>query len=352
MGHFDALWDNVGRMGKPIVIDDSFLTRITSVKPDWIDTLRTGVEIDINDLDPANDHGGLLGYKGAQVLLFLQNQERYFYQIQSGQYSLPRYHVADCQTLREMHARGQYERYVVTNDKSGDFRLDGPGGESMNARLSICKNCLTYLNYRGYKTNSRAQGKIFDTFSLDAFFAIYSSLFSVLPGRTDHTSFDTRAPLAADRQGAAECSSCNASLPARDALLGRSVGWPNPDEVVCLDCQRKINVETPIPVSRATMTEIASARRKKRPIEDAMTWEEVYGFADSAYAGLLRHYQRQGWTVPEPGVDIIDDEGAVRLQLGLAWMDFDGECGEAVVLDETEKTLALELGWRATTLNA
>ena len=351
MNYFDELQQCVAQLGEPLQIEEVRIAYEVQVTPPWFEELGDGIEIDLNDLDLVNDHGGLLSYQGAQVLLFLQNQERHFSQIESGQFSLPKYHVADCQTLREMRSRNQFERYVVTNDKSGVFRLDGPAGRTMDAELSVCKNCLKHLNYRGYKTNSAARSQIFSTFNLEAFFAIYSSLFSVLPNSVDKDSFDTKRVITADKNGYAQCSNCSVDLPTSGDLLGEIVNEPHSDQIICLDCQRKVNVDTPQPVQRGKMVDIATARRKKRPLSVAMTWEEVYLYADSAYSGLLRMYQRQGWSTPEPGVDVLDERGAVCLQIGLAWFDEDGACGEAIVLDESEAATASALGWQAMTLN-
>lgn len=350
MGIFDALKESVGNMGTPLDIDDLIISLEQRRVPDFHTVLESGLEVSINELEPINNHGGLLGYKGAQVLLYLKNQEHYFDQIQSGAFSLPKYHVANCQTLVRMREQQQFERYVVTNDKSGRFELLGPNGRSMEVELSVCKNCLKYLNYRGYRTNSGAQSQIFESFKLKAFFANYSSLFSVLPKQIDNHIFNSQRAINSNESGLAQCTSCDIWLSAESNMLGHISTNAGTERVVCIDCQRKINTDTPQPVSRNAMTEIASARRKKRPLSNAMTWKEVFGYADSAYAGLLRIYQRQGWSVPEPGVDIMNSNGEVCLQLGLAWLDTDGNIGEAVVLDEPQKHIAKNCGWSAMTL--
>ncbi len=61
-----------------------------------------------------------------------------------------------------------FERYVVTNDISGEFYITGYDYMTRQpvegkTRLHICKNCLTYLNYKGYsKPGNYSAFKNFD----------------------------------------------------------------------------------------------------------------------------------------------------------------------------------------------
>ena len=52
-----------------------------------------------------------------------------------------------------MRGKGRYERYVATNDLSGEFYIAGhdpDSGKNIDGRtrLKVCKNCLGKLNYR------------------------------------------------------------------------------------------------------------------------------------------------------------------------------------------------------------
>lgn len=70
----------------------------------------------------------------------------------------PRFHIAWCKTLNQMHKDKKYERYVVSQRNDGIFLLN----KSVSGRivekdielpLRICKNCLSALNYNNYKLN-------------------------------------------------------------------------------------------------------------------------------------------------------------------------------------------------------
>ena len=60
--------------------------------------------------------------------------------------SLPKYHVVDCRTLKNMRSAGKYKRYVVTRRTDGEFILNFADNLSLahpeTYKLDICKNCL------------------------------------------------------------------------------------------------------------------------------------------------------------------------------------------------------------------
>lgn len=101
-----------------------------------------------------------------------------------------KFHVAYCQTLEEMRGKGRYERYVATNDLSGEFYIAGhdpDSGKNIDGRtrLKVCKNCLGKLYYQKYRR--RIDRRILDrsvaAFDLEAFFDKYKSFFPHMPSR-------------------------------------------------------------------------------------------------------------------------------------------------------------------------
>lgn len=81
-----------------------------------------------------------------------------------------RYHLCDCQTIRDMTARGRRKRYIATARDDGFFAvtpLRGPHNEQEEAReipMQLCRNCRRILE---------EQGMYEEPFSLRAFYARY-----------------------------------------------------------------------------------------------------------------------------------------------------------------------------------
>lgn len=174
---FRDLENLVKRMGASTVewVSD---VAVTHVEADWKITLETkGLEVDIKDVDiHAN---GLLKFRGEQILLYIK-------EISSiSQYGLPKFHFYDCATLRTMKSRGRFERYVVTQRKTGYFLMDKKIGQdfyerNVEERLDVCKNCLNWYN-RNYRKRYTVA-----TFDIVAFFEQFvSSPINQKPTGTD-----------------------------------------------------------------------------------------------------------------------------------------------------------------------
>ena len=85
---------------------------------------------------------GPLEYENQKVILYIRDPKG----------SIPKYHVVDCWTLRNMRGTGRGKRYVVTRRTDGEFVLNSPPGnldldKPKTYRLDICLNCLSKLRY-------------------------------------------------------------------------------------------------------------------------------------------------------------------------------------------------------------
>ena len=104
---------------------------------------------------------------------------------------LPKFHVADCDTLQEMRRSNRYDRYVVTYRTDGKFIVNflHDQVEEAERRLYVCKNCLDRLNYNGYRRRGYSgRNAIRDYFDLRAFFEKYDSQITREPTHTDITA--------------------------------------------------------------------------------------------------------------------------------------------------------------------
>lgn len=125
--------------------------------------LETGeTEIDFSEIEVSD---GAFYFKGQSVLAYIRDQRGTY----SGGY---KFHIANCQTITGSRA----SRYVITNDTSGAFKINtiNDYGETHTSvqRLSVCKNCLRHLSYKGYQSASQSI-EIYNEFSLKEFFKKY-----------------------------------------------------------------------------------------------------------------------------------------------------------------------------------
>ena len=180
---FERLYAAVRRMGADSVDPDLVVRRgVTKIDPIDIQ-LEEGIEVDLSEVGVTDN--GLFIYRGRQVLLYIQDHGRRVQDALDDGDSGRRFHVAYCRTLEDMRSKGRYERYVATNDLSGEFYIAGYDYDSREpingkTRLKVCKNCLSKLNYR---RAGRTRDQIVAEFDLKAFFATYQSSFPHMPSR-------------------------------------------------------------------------------------------------------------------------------------------------------------------------
>ena len=146
--------------------------------------LGDGIEIENWSAIGVDTASGVLTYEGRHVVVYIQDHWNIYAVLRDGGKGR-KVHLADCGTLQSMKSQGRYERYVATNNISGEFYVNGVGmyGEEVDGttNLKVCKNCLYQLNYRNYRSGNR--GEVFRAFGWDEFFRTYSSHFSEIPGR-------------------------------------------------------------------------------------------------------------------------------------------------------------------------
>lgn len=344
-GPFDALGMNAERMGRPKGPHwdgPPAEEELPLVLPEP-ERKRVSVTIGIDELESPINRGGLLCYDGSQVLLYIREQGARVDMIADKPAVGPKYHVAECSTLREMRARNRFGRYVATNDLSGRFEITGigvSGARKVDVPLNICKNCLRHLNYQDYCGGPGKRRSVFDGFSLPTFFATYSTIFSSLPAGAELIRPGRPANAVGElaRIGALTCAECEVRLPVQLELIASvPVDSSNAERPLCIDCRRKPPGREPIHVGPEDMKTIVRERRRLW-WDRELSWEEARKYADEAFHGLMYTYERQDYAAPEPGLEIQGRDGSVTVELGLAWP----ESGWAVVLHEDEANLVRE----------
>ncbi len=332
---FSALFAAVRQMGAE-QIEPPLIRPLGAAPLDPIDIAlsETGINVILKDVDSDT---GLLAYKGRQVLLYIQDHGSQIRNVLKDGSSGKKYHVAFCKTLSEMKANGRFERYVATNDVSGEFLISGFNFQTKKlyqgkAHLQVCKNCLRYLNYQGYQQGHPQNYNIFVNFSLAEFFATYSSFFPHLPSRKagENDSLYTPDWSLISRQYRADrhfcCESCGVNLTEHTHLLHthhrsgvKTDNRPANLQALCLDCHRRQPSHGFMPVRHAEMQLITRLRREQSMMRPGMSWHRIFDLADPGLHGILHHYQAKNWRPPDIGYPIEQADGRVVGQIELAW---------------------------------
>jgi hypothetical protein len=353
---FSDLHAAVRKMGAA-ELEPDFELHLGAGSIDRIDIdLRQGKEVVLEEVDTES---GLLSYKGRQVLLYIQDHGKRVQAVLENGSNGNKYHVAFCATLDEMRSRGRFERYVATNDMGGRFRISGVDPHRQvpiegEAELRVCKNCLDHLNYQGYQRGNR--GAIFSRFSLEEFFATYSSLFPHMPSRMaggNDSVYTEDWPDISRRYKADRlfrCESCGVDLANHRQLLHthhkNGVKTDNRTsnlEALCADCHRRQPAHDGMFVRHEDMQLITRLRREQMSGDNHSNWEEVFELADPAVQGILHHCRARRLAPPEVGYELRESDGRIVGQLELAWPSKKA----GVAISEDDLLVAREQGWRA-----
>lgn len=155
-------------------------SRLTELELDKL-TSSAGLDIASEDLRILAD--GTLAYKSSRVIVYIRDISTDW----RDRDVRPKFHLANCATLESMRANNRFNRYVVSQNTDGKFKLNyveyGKVKEHMT-ELSVCQHCLSHLHFDefsfGMSKNERVS--IVNTFKLERFFELYPrSLHSSTP---------------------------------------------------------------------------------------------------------------------------------------------------------------------------
>jgi len=332
---FEALWRNVAQMGAENCGID--IGKVWSDEDLNFDTQlsTTGIEIDLSDV--VIDEG-LLSYNERQVLLFIPEHNPQYKPIEdviTQPIKGNRFHVADCEMLERMRAKNRYERYKVINNISGKFPVYGISktGQLLEgeAALIVCKYCLSKLNYKGAQSNPRSKNETAVNFNLQEFFSNYSSLFKYYPKthirdvKKGYANDWDKISLRVRSASNFSCGHCNVSLIHHKGLLHtHHINGEKSDNSesnlipLCADCHRKEPYHDHMHVKHADVQLLNRLRREQGLLEDN-DWSKVFKYADPACHGVLLHCQKQGYSAPNVGYEMVNDRGEVIAEFELAW---------------------------------
>ncbi|WP_289283858.1 MULTISPECIES: hypothetical protein [unclassified Methylophaga] len=353
------LWKVVSAMGAEIVNEFHLNPQTDDIEFDIDKELSSneGKSITLDELDTSQ---GILSVEGRQVLLFIPDQSFRISEVIEDPSKGRKFHVADCKTLKSMRQKNRFDRYSVTNNLSGLFRVFGTEqitGKDVDdeVELEVCKNCLAFLNYENYR-NSSSKWKIFSNFTIDDFFSTYSTVFPHLPkkfsnnNKTGYTKDWKDVSEAYRKQKSFICECCSLDLNSHKKLLHTHHMDGNKHnnkeqnlQALCIDCHRKQPLHEQMFIKQSDMQTI-TLLRKEQGLLDELTWSTVLDMSDSSLHGLLMFYQKKGKQLPEVGYRV--ELGSEVVLLELAWPS----AMEGVVMTYRDKDKLRQRNWNIKTL--
>ena len=173
--HFAPLNELKARMGIPIDVYGT-LTVIFDEPKLTLEELNKlyegeGLDVSFDEIEVFDD--GTLVYKGSRVLLYIRDVFSYHEQI-----DLPKYHVSNCTTLKNMSEIGRSHRYLISARIDGIFHLNVNRGKTLvveKSPLNVCQNCLAALEFNGFRNNfdKQQRAKHVKAFTPSTFFEQY-----------------------------------------------------------------------------------------------------------------------------------------------------------------------------------
>ena len=255
-----------------------------------------------------------------------------------------------------MRETGRFKRYDVINRVDGMFPVFGYESISREnvegeADLGVCQNCLKVLNYKGFTSlNSTVKKQVFNDFSFEKFFEVYSSYFKSLPVNSKKmiSNYTSDWPsISANLRSELDytCEQCGVDLNMEKQLLHtHHINGNKADnerenlKVLCADCHKKQPHHDHIYVSNNDVLKINQIRREQHKF-DVSNYENILDYADTALFGLLKKCESRRLPLGELGIAISENQNFVSIDL--CWP----RRKVAVLINADNKKILQKYGW-------
>ena len=320
-----------------------------------------GGEVEVSNLDGVIKDLGPLQADGYGVVLYIKDHGSRIDEVIDDPAEGRKVHLAYCKTLEHMEKSQKFERYRLKREPNGQFLISGLSNQTeileQEVPLSVCKNCLKQLNYRGYRDLSfigDARDLATRDFDYEAFFENYSSFFPKLPSKdekspVDYASGQREVFTVARKRAGNCCEKCGVDLTTLPSLLHTHCSGGVEDEksadnlrVLCANCLRRQPNHDPVYLSRRDDQVLHEAR--KRQDSSSLIELPIEDLIDTAWKEPLKIFQKRYGGRVEPYLDLADANNTVICNLTLAFMD--RKVGLLPRYSDEESKRAREVGWR------
>lgn len=157
--------------------------QVAKIDPAIFKKLETeGLEVSLEDVTVCPD--GTFEIWGQKIVLYISYVKSYWGKTPT----LPKYHLSNCRTLVEMRQKNRFDRYHISRNPDGNFKVHLDGREQFSS-LEVCWHCLENLNFKNFKSASQARKKSQRaSFKIAEFLAEYDSQHPQLPAHTVETA--------------------------------------------------------------------------------------------------------------------------------------------------------------------
>ena len=152
--------------------------------------LQQGKDISHLAVDKIDGSSGVLILGGEHIVIYIKDTRQDKYTLLRYPEEAKKFHIAECSTIGQMRRKGRFDRYVATNRQDGKFLVEATDTDGeFEAQLLVCMNCLKELDWKGCRNSDWDTIRVLrKEFSLQDFFAEYTTFFSQRPRYTDLTA--------------------------------------------------------------------------------------------------------------------------------------------------------------------
>lgn len=141
------------------------------------------VDIPFSQIKVSEDNS--LELFGEKILVYIRDQRGNYF-------STYKFHISNCSTLIDARKNNKYNKYVASVNTSNKFMVNIIHSENwieenIEVQMNVCKNCLSKLNYKGYK-NRNMKDQVYNNFNLEEFFSLYKNQSILKPKHTNITA--------------------------------------------------------------------------------------------------------------------------------------------------------------------
>lgn len=163
-------------MNAPLISTEEFYRMIKIPVNNFVESQDQEFDF-INKHIKTGDDDILLNDAGNPVTLHIKHPIKSY---QTGQYSDPKIHIFECNTLKKMIKDGRLNRYVLS-EKADRVRKVVYDKAEKYVELYICQNCLSKINWGRFskedqdKFKSLHKSELAKVFDLKVFFEVYKA---------------------------------------------------------------------------------------------------------------------------------------------------------------------------------